>query len=215
MDLFSKIFNKTQNEGNAIDSVDKKAPTTVVWIHGANASSNSFNFVRSHFPDINSILIDYNSSNGFYSNLNGMIEQVQSIEPVFVIGHSLGGIYALHLSKHIAISGGVSISTPFRGSVTADWARFMVPSYQLFKDVGRRSKPIIESESIFPNAPWTQIVTTSGNVPWHEGPNDGVVTLDSMEYLSDRMNLTYVNSTHYEIMCSSQTVDIISHMILL
>ena len=58
--------------------------------------------------------------------------------PYFMIGHSLGGLYALHLTKHVDVAGAVSISTPFAGSWTADWARFFVPTYQLFRDVGRK-----------------------------------------------------------------------------
>ena len=50
-----------------------------------------------------------------------------------MIGHSLGGLYALHLTKHVNVAGAVSISTPFAGSWTADWAIFFVPIINYFE----------------------------------------------------------------------------------
>jgi len=213
MDWVLNLFSK--NTETIVQPITGGNLPHVVWIHGANATSRSFNFIRSHLPEIECTLVEYSSSNSFYDNLENMIDQIKNTGPVFLIGHSLGGMYALHLTKHVDTIGGVSISTPFRGSRTADWARFMAPSHQLFKDVGRYSKPILEAEKIYPGVNWTQIVTTAGNVPWHDGQNDGVVTIASMEHLSDRMKLEYVPVNHYEVMCCLDTVNIISQNIVL
>ena len=124
------------------------------------------------------------------------------------MGHSLGGLYALHLTQHVEVVGGVSISTPFRGSSTADWAKYMVPSYALFKDVGRRAPAVQDSFKIYLDIPWTQIVSTTGSVPYHNGPNDGVVTIASMEHRQD-MEFIRVEHTHYEVVCSDLVADII------
>ena len=121
----------------------------------------------------------------------------------------MGGLYALHLTKYLRIAGGVSISTPFRGSSTADWAKYIVPSYPLFKDVGRKSEVVKQADAIELNIPWTQIVTTSGSVPYHNGPNDGVCTVASMQHRLD-MNHIEVDHTHYETMCSANVAKIIS-----
>lgn len=215
MDWLLNLFrNKTEVETVLPENAELNLPH-VVWIHGANASSLSFNFVRSKLPNLKSTLIDYSSSNGFYNNLNDIVEKVKPLGPVFVVGHSLGGLYALHLTRYVDVIGGVSISTPFRGSSTADWARFIVPKHQLFRDIGRKSKPIVEARGIYPTVPWLQIVSTAGNVPWHNGPNDGVVTIASMEHFSDRMDLTHIPVNHYEIMCSDLTVNAISSRIVL
>ena len=106
------------------------------------------------------------------------------------------------------VAGAVSISTPFAGSWTADWARFFVPTYQLFRDVGRRSIPIKESQNIKLTVDWTQIVSTKGNVPYHRGKNDGVCTIKSMKSRKD-MELIEVPHTHFEVMCSDLVVKII------
>jgi pimeloyl-ACP methyl ester carboxylesterase len=180
----------------------------VIWIHGANQSSLSFEYLRSKTQFKKEILINYSSMNRFYDNLDDIVKQVKGNGPHFIIGHSMGGLYALHLTQHIRVAGAVSISTPFRGSSTADWAKYMVPSYALFKDVGRRAHPVQSGHDIKLDMPWTQIVSTHGSVPYHNGPNDGVVTYASMTHRND-MEFIEVPHTHYEVMCSDTVSDII------
>tara|TARA_A100001015_G_scaffold286610_1_gene355496 strand:+ start:922 stop:1581 length:660 start_codon:yes stop_codon:yes gene_type:complete len=182
---------------------------SVIWIHGANQSGLSFQYLRSltHFKS--ELVVEYDTSHKFYKNLERLANEIKQVKgPYFIIGHSLGGLYALHLTKHVDIASAVSISTPFAGSWTADWARFFVPTYQLFREVGRRSIPIKESQDIKLKVDWTQIVSTKGNVPYHGGQNDGVCTLKSMKSRKD-MELIEVPHTHFEVMCSDLVAEII------
>ena len=103
-------------------------------------------------------MVEYNTSNKFKNNIEKLSNEIIKVRgPYFIIGHSLGGLYALHLTKNVEVAGAVSISTPFAGSWTADWARFFVPTYQLFREVGRRSIPVKESQDINLKVKWTQI----------------------------------------------------------
>lgn len=181
---------------------------TTICIHGANQSSLSFAYFKTKLSKFNFIDVNYSSTVDFYTNLEKMVLNLPNDIPVNVIGHSLGGIYAVHLTKHLNVQQGISISTPFRGSSTADWAKYIVPGYQLFRDVGRKSKPIVESMSYTLNIPWTQIVSTKGSVPYHSGPNDGVVTIASMTARTD-VEYEFVDHNHYEVMCSDAVIDII------
>ena len=182
---------------------------TVIWIHGANQSGLSFQYLRSLTRFKNELVVEYDTSHKFKDNLEMLSNDILKVSgPYFMIGHSLGGLYALHLTKHVDVAGAVSISTPFAGSWTADWARFFVPTYQLFRDVGRRSIPIKESQNIKLTVDWTQIVSTKGNVPYHGGQNDGVCTIKSMKSRKD-MELIEVPHTHFEVMCSDLVVEII------
>lgn len=204
--LLNPFKSKTQIE--VIDEPEVEPKTPIVFIHGANQSSYSWNYIREKLNHSNEILIDYSSMNRFYSNLDSMVRQIGDT-PVFVVGHSLGGIYAVHLLKHCNVVGGVTISTPFRGSSAADWAKYLVPQYPLFKDVGRRSRPIVEANDIPITVPWTQVVSTSGSVPYLKEENDGVCTIGSMEHRKNEMKCVRVEHTHYEVMCSNKVVDII------
>ena len=180
----------------------------VIWCHGANQTSLSFKYLQNKTQFTNEIMVNYSSMNRFYDNLEMIADTCKGKGPHFVIGHSMGGLYALHLTKYIRVVGGVSISTPFRGSSTADWAKYIVPSDPLFKDIGRKSDPIREANDIKLDIPWTQIVTTAGGVPYHNGPNDGVCTIASMQHRTDMTHIE-VNHTHYETMVSDQVAEII------
>ena len=181
----------------------------VIRLHGANQSGLSFQYLRSLTCFKNELVVEYDTSHKFKDNLEMLSDEILKVRgPYFMIGPSLGGLYALHLTKHVDVAGAVSISTPFAGSWTADWARFFVPSYQLFRDVGRRSIPIKESQHIRLTVDWTQIVSTKGNVPYHGGQNDGVCTIKSMKSRKD-MEFIEVPHTHFEVMCSDLVVKII------
>ena len=205
LNLFKKWLTSLKQENEIKFSED----LSVIWIHGANQSGLSFQYLRSLTRFQNELVVEYDTANKFYSNLGMLSNEINKVRgPYFIIGHSLGGLYALHLTKHVEIVGAVSISTPFAGSWTADWARFFVPTYQLFREVGRRSIPIKESKSINLNVDWTQIVSTKGNVPYHGGQNDGVCTIKSMKSRKD-MELIEVPHTHFEVMCSDLVAEII------
>ena len=194
------LFKKTEYTDKDIN---------VIFIHGANQTSLSFKYLQTKTQFSKEIMINYSSMTRFYDNLDMITEQCQNRGPHFVVGHSMGGLYALHLTKYLRVIGGVSISTPFRGSSTADWAKYIVPSYPLFRDIGKRSDPIKQANEIELNIPWTQIVSTTGSVPYHNGPNDGVVTIASMTHRTD-MELVEVPHTHYETMCSDQVAEIVA-----
>src|SRR6056300_1556665 len=203
LNYFRNLFNSPNYKGQDNDDVN------VIWLHGANQTSLSFRYLQTKTQFSKEIMINYSSMTRFYDNLDMITEQCQNKGPHFVVGHSMGGLYALHLTKYLRVIGGVSISTPFRGSSTADWAKYIVPSYPLFRDIGKRSDPIKQANEIKLDIPWTQIVSTTGSVPYHNGPNDGVVTLASMTHRTD-MEFVEVAHTHYETMCSDQVADLIN-----
>ena len=191
-------------------NVFKRKPATphVVFIHGANASPRSFNYIKEHCGIDNFTDLSYNSADGFNHNLAAMREDLNGKQDFYIVSHSLGGIYSMYLQNEFKVKGVVSISTPFKGSRTADWAKMFVPMYKLFYDVGPRSTPIVDSLKIKVRCPWLQVVSTSGNVPWHFGENDGVVTLKSMTHRQD-IDYEYVNYTHYEVLISKEVADLV------
>lgn len=194
--------------GNRVEEKRTTNDINVIWIHGANQTSLSFKYLQTRTQFSNEILVNYSSMNRFEDNIEMIADSCKGKGPHFVIGHSMGGLYALHLTQYVRVVGGVSISTPFRGSSTADWAKYIVPSYPLFRDIGRKSDPIKRANEIELDIPWTQIVTTTGSVPYHNGPNDGVCTLASMQHRTDMTHIEMPH-THYETMVSDAVADII------
>ena len=177
----------------------------ILLIHGANCSSLSFNYFKEKLPNANYTSVSYDVMNGFYFNLERMIDSTDENQTYDIISHSMGGLYALHLSQHRKLRRVVSIATPFNGAAIADWARYMMPYYPLFRDVYTKALPIKQCNEIIVQVPWLQLVTTRGNVPWLKLPNDGVVTVASMTSRKD-VNYVYLEENHHEVMLSDVSV---------
>lgn len=183
----------------------------VVYIHGATATHNSFAFIQKSLEAKNYLYIEYPRDKTAFENLDNMKDIIlnNETEPMFIVCHSLGGIYALHLLEQFDnIRGVVSLATPFAGSDIAVWGKIMNPSYKLFNDITPRSEFIRTTRDIDVKIPWTQIVTTTGEVPWMEQPNDGVVTKKSMMARSD-VDYVEISNNHYEIVQCTRAVEVI------
>ena len=183
----------------------------VVYIHGATATHNSFAFIQQSINAKNYLYIEYPRDRTAFENLDNMKDIIINnvSEPMFIICHSLGGIYALHLLEEFKdIKGVVSLATPFAGSDIAVWGKIMNPSYKLFNDITPKSEFIRTTKDIDVRIPWTQIVTTTGEVPWMEQPNDGVVTKKSMTARTD-IDYIEIPNNHYEIVQCTRAVGII------
>ena len=184
----------------------------LVYIHGASATSESFNYIRSKLGD--GIAVNYDSRNGFENNLDAIKEQIGKTKDVFFIAHSLGGIYALHLANAIPkqVIGAVTLSTPYGGAEVADVAKYFLPFSRLMRDIGPSSWVMKHANKIKIQHPWTNVVTVRGQSPFMAEANDGVVTISSMKHHAD-MELVEVDYNHYEVVLSDQIVDIIKERI--
>jgi predicted alpha/beta hydrolase family esterase len=184
----------------------------IVYIHGANATSTSFNYIKTQVLQQSTVL-NYSSTNGFVTNLEEMLSVVKKVRgPIFFVAHSLGGVYALHLSQHMPdkVAGAVTLSTPYSGSNEADIARMFLPNSQLLKDISPSNTIISSMSSMTVPANWSNIVTTRGSSPFINTANDGVVTSTSMKHLNGQMKLIEVDLDHYEVLQSSEVISIIS-----
>lgn len=182
----------------------------LVYIHGASATGESFNYIREHLNHNDDIVLEYSSKNGFDDNLEQMKKILVDFDNMFFICHSLGGIYALHLADHFKdqVLGAVTMSTPYGGSSSADYAKYFLPFSRLLRDIGPNSRPMKLTNKLTVHHPWTNVVTTKGDSPWMVEPNDGVVTIDSMTYRKD-MKFVELALNHYEVVISPATVEVI------
>ena len=185
----------------------------IVYIHGASATAESFTHIRQFVRDTfeeEDIALEYNSADGFEHNLKHMKGQLDDADRLFFISHSLGGIYSLHLANYYKDTtiGGISLSTPYGGSRQADFAKYFLPFNKLMKDIGPMSRPMAEARRLPAPPNWTQIVTVKGASPWIHEPNDGVVTIESMQYRQD-FEIIELPLNHYEVVISNQVVDLI------
>jgi pimeloyl-ACP methyl ester carboxylesterase len=183
----------------------------IVYIHGATASERSFAYIQRSLRAEDPIYLTYDKDTSAKDNLQAMYDILDFDDgPFFYVCHSLGGIYATYLQNEFKLvsKGCVSLATPFGGSEIATWGGMLNPGYQLFKDITTSSSFIKNSRDIPLHCPWTQVVTTEGDVPWLVGRNDGIVTRWSMTCRGD-VEYIEVDRNHYEIVLSKRAVDII------
>jgi len=184
----------------------------LVYIHGASATSESFNFLRSKLGK--GIDINYDSRNGFENNLADIIDQLKDVKDIAFIAHSLGGIYALHVANAIPeqVVGAVTLSTPYGGAEVADYAKYFLPFSRLMRDIGPNSWAFEQADKIKIQHPWTNIVTVKGQSPFMLAHNDGVVTVASQKHHID-MELVEVDYNHYEVVLAEPVVKIIKERV--
>ena len=185
---------------------------TLVYIHGASATSDSFNYIRSKLGS--GIDINYDSRNGFENNLTEIQTQLADVNNIAFVAHSLGGIYALHIANAIPkqVLGAVTLSTPYGGAEVADYAKFFLPFSRLMRDIGPSSWAFKQADKIKIQHPWTNIVTVKGQSPFMMAHNDGVVTVDSQKHHED-MELVEVDYNHYEVVLSDVVVKLIKERV--
>lgn len=181
----------------------------MVYIHGASATSDSFNYIRQKLGG-NDTVVNYDSRNGFENNLTAIRQQLSNTKDVFFVAHSLGGIYALHLANVMPkqVLGAVTLSTPYGGAEVADVVKYFMPFSRLMRDIGPSSWVMKQADRIKIQHPWTNIVTIRGQSPFMNEPNDGVVSIASQKHHAD-MELITLETNHYEVVLSDQVVDII------
>jgi pimeloyl-ACP methyl ester carboxylesterase len=181
---------------------------TLVYIHGASATSESFNYIRSKLGT--GIDINYDSRNGFENNLKDILKQLEGVVDIVFVAHSLGGIYALHIANIIPkqVLGAVTLSAPYGGAEVADYAQYFLPFSRLMRDIGPSSWVMKHAGKTVLQHPWTNIVTLKGQSPFMLEPNDGVVTIASQK-AHKNMELVEVDFNHYEVVLSDQVVKLV------
>ena len=184
----------------------------IVYIHGANATSESFNYIKNKLG--NGIDINYDSRNGFKNNLIDMQATLYGQTDLVFIAHSLGGIYSLHLANSMpaAVKGAVTLSTPYGGAEVADYVQYFLPFSRLMRDIGPSSWVMKQTSHIKIQHPWTNIVTVKGQSVFMHEPNDGVVTIASQKHHED-MELVEVDYNHYEVVLSDVVVKLIEERV--
>ena len=185
---------------------------TLVYIHGASATSESFNYIRSKIGQ--GIDINYDSRNGFENNLADIIAQLTDVKDMCFVAHSLGGIYSLHIANAVPkqVLGAVTLSTPYGGAEVADYAKYFLPFSRLMRDIGPNSWAFKQAGQIKIQHPWTNVVTVKGQSPFMLAHNDGVVTVASQKHHED-MELIDVDYNHYEVVLAEPVIEIIRERI--
>lgn len=197
-----------------------KGYTKDVWfIHGANASPASFNYIKDalkHDPEFKEyFLVDvsYDCQENLASTVKALAASAPKDRQFYIIGHSLGGVIASAVAQRIKhfdlpcnIHGVITMGSPFGGSESVDYLQWLYPQYHLFRSINTRNRLILDLKATGAVVPTLSLVTTSGNNPLFPTANDGVVTVASQRALP-RAKYIQVPYNHFEVLVNEETVD--------
>ncbi len=183
----------------------------ILYIHGANASELSFEFIRQQLPTHTGLCANYSVDTPIAEN----IQNIQKLcldnfgsDPFSIIAHSMGGLIALTLinNKKLNIEKLLTLATPFNGHRFAEFLKWVFPTYRLYDDISPSCDFIKEIQRMRFNIPIQSIVSLSGYNPVFRQPNDGVVTLESQLALRDT-EFFEIDLCHFEILLSKTVVN--------
>lgn len=181
---------------------------TIVYIHGANSSSVSFNYIKAKLPIHNAIDIEYDCRVPLQQTIGNLQTQFSNAEPFSIVAHSLGGIIAVYLAT-TPVEKIVTLSTPFGGSKEADLLKWLHPS-QLFNDICTSSWSIRNIPQT--KVPMLSFVTNGHPTNLIREPNDGIVSVQSQRALKGPHYIE-LDVNHYEVLLHPEPVRHVSTFI--
>jgi pimeloyl-ACP methyl ester carboxylesterase len=182
----------------------------IVYIHGANSTPTTFNYIKRSLPQHEAFDISYRHDIPLIDIIRNVYEALPD-GPVYIVAHSLGGLIAVavsqlnHASQTKDIQKIMTISSPFGGCKGADILKWMYPSNRLFSDISTVSPVIKAVTRIGAVVPTKCIVTNHGSIPLIRGENDGVVSVESQMSLKGAQYAKQSHN-HFEVLLSDDTV---------
>jgi hypothetical protein len=143
-------------------------------------------------------------------NLESM--EAKLTEPCFIVGHSMGGLYAWHLANRNPdlVLGGMSIGTPWGGSIQAGFWKMFNVNVPWLQMLTRHEPWTAQTRLLETPVPWTNVVTTHGFDLFAVGKNDGVVTVESQRELGGEHKEITLDYGHNEVLQSTELASIIT-----
>lgn len=181
---------------------------TVAYIHGLNQTSRCFGYVLQNLPEHDSIQINYDSHQPLSESIRHVISQLPLNVELSLVGHSLGGLISTLIAHDLKLSELVIISAPIGGSKAAKMARWFPGAPSIIRDITPTSPGIVKASTVRIGTPTLSICSTSGDLPGHREPNDGIVAIESQKALPFGKKAE-VQANHFEVLMHDRTVELI------
>jgi pimeloyl-ACP methyl ester carboxylesterase len=183
----------------------------ILAVHGAWSSSISFNYLRSKTKTKDWSCIDYDHRvDDWNSILAKTIGHV--IEPYVAIGHSLGGMVALHMSQDTNCKGIITLASPLAG-LDLNLIQMYLSRASLISAVSKTSRQVREIQELrYEHIPVLHLIATKGYNPFIYEDNDGVLPIKVQTGWTCG-EVGEIAANHYEILQSDATVSAVTNFI--
>ena len=196
----------------------------VIYLHGANASPDNFNYYTLKLPEHRFIAPTYDMEQDPFDIVEILKIQKErefGKEPVIVVGHSFGGLIAGWYASVYPqkVSHLVTIATPWEGTPVARIFGYFFRNSTMFKNTrpGAEVLALLQEKSF--NKPHTNIVCTHGANPiagLGGKANDGMITVDSQSAsppkFKNSQNIT-IEAGHSGVLLNNTVTDMLQKII--
>lgn len=193
----------------------------ILFIHGAWSSRNTFNYIASQIQTTGQIqFFEYDcQTEEPYNILKRAQRELHELnrdgKRTTIVGHSLGGILAMHL--HNQASNVVTLASPLNGIDGLNfWMYTFLTMYApIFKHITPRSQFIKDmQECDYGDTKFDVCVATRGQNIAMKKPSDGTISVDSqILWQPDDARIHTIKTSHHEIVQHPQVVSIIRQAI--
>jgi len=193
----------------------------VVYLHGANASPDNFNYYKIKCSEHDSIAPVYNMEEDPFDvvdQLNRKVRNAFDDNKIIVVGHSFGGLIGAWYSaiNPNRVSHLVTIATPWQGTPVARIFGYFFRNSKMFQNTRPGANVLaLLQEKVF-NGHHTNIVCTHGGNPvagMGSHANDGMVSVDSQAstppLFKNSQNI-YIEAGHSGVLLNNTVTDLIS-----
>ena len=175
----------------------------ILAIHGAWSSSISFNYLKSKTKAKDWHCIDYDHRVDDYGDILRMSIGIMH-EPFIAIGHSLGGLIALHQSQDILCKGVITLASPLAG-LDLNLIQLYLSRASLISKISSGSRAIREIHELsYNHLSILHLVANKGYNPFINENNDGVLPLKVQSGWTCG-EVAEISANHYEILQSDAT----------
>lgn len=162
----------------------------IVFIHGANSTRRTFNYMIGQLPKHISVFFEYDTNMPLVHNIGLAQKLCDETQPDLIVGHSLGGVIACYVES---AADRVALAAPFGGSMMAN---FFPMISQLMRDVATTSPVLNYFRKEFIGK--ALVIVAHGT---NQAGHDGVLTVASQTKIHGS-DVTFIhhNLNHYEVM---------------
>ena len=183
----------------------------ILAIHGAWSSSISFNYIKSKTKAKDWYCVDYDHRVNAYEDILAMSIGVMR-EPYVAIGHSLGGMIALHMSQDTLCKGIITLASPLAG-LDLNLIQLYMSRASLISKISNSSRHVREIHDLnYDHLPVLHLIANKGFNPFIYESNDGVLPLKVQTGWTCG-EVAEISANHYEILQSDATVSAVKNFI--